>query len=196
MTQGADAVHQLVEEVQPATSHTWWYVYPDCSLVVFTSANKTSNIYMDVFVPSQYSVPLLVTVLLLWRVSNEAETCLSALKISVFQASKRMKKQYLVKQISLMFMSSYLWVQKNYQVGLLQSAPCWTLVWWLKGVSAVCFSYFPLYFFIYWMMNENDLTGEYLCKFHLHGVINRMCLSRITQVLVTDHRSSLNDLSD
>lgn len=45
-------------------------------------------------------------------------------------------------------------------------------------------------------MNENYLTGEYLCKFHLHGVINLMCLSRITQVLVTDHRSSLNDLSD
>lgn len=69
----------------PATSHTWWYVYPECSLVVFTSANKTSNIYIDVFVPSQYSVPLLVTVLLLWRVSNEAETCLSALKIMFFR---------------------------------------------------------------------------------------------------------------
>lgn len=38
MTQGADAVHQLVEEVQPATYRTWWYVYPECSLVVFTSA--------------------------------------------------------------------------------------------------------------------------------------------------------------
>lgn len=80
MTQGADAVHQLVEEVQPAIYCTWWYVYPECSLVVFTPANKTSNIYIDVFVPSQYSVPLLVTVLLPWHVSNKAETCLSALK--------------------------------------------------------------------------------------------------------------------
>lgn len=96
-----------------------------------------------------------------------------------------------------MFMSSYLWVQKKLPGWFVAECPLLDTRMMVEGCFCrLFFHIFHYIFFIYWMMNENYLTGEYLCKFHLHGVINLMCLSRITQVLVTDHRSSLNDLSD
>lgn len=46
-----------------------------------------------------------------------------------------------------MFMSSYLWVQKKLPGWFVAECPLLDTRMMLKGVSAVCFSYFPLYFF-------------------------------------------------